>query len=692
MVMSPRDPYKYFRVEARELLEGLQRGVAALASADHAADLVPSLLRLAHTLKGASRVVKLPDVSDLAHRLEDILAPYRDSAASPAPAQLAELHRLLTAIAAGLSGIDQPPAAPATTPAATTSVPVAAPALLDSVRLQVAEVDAVLASVTGTAAELAALRTDFRGFEHTTQQARLLQAQAARSRANATGHETAPRLQMDAADLATNLEAVRQRVASRVDRLNRGLQRLHEDTGRLRLIPTEALLTFLERTVRDAAQALGKRVQLHVDNRTPRLDTPVFAGLQEALLHIVRNAIAHGIETPAARQAAGKPSEGCVRVRITRGIGRLHVACEDDGRGIDIDAVRRAATAKGWLDADQAATPMDMAAAIGLLLRGGVTTTRTATEMSGRGVGLDAVRTAITRLGGELTIDSTPGRGTVVALEVPVVLSAIEALAVESGGAQFLVPLEAVQRVVRTEASVIHCTAQREELHLDGRVFPYASLHRLIPSPVDYTYPRRRHVTVALIQGESGVAAIGVDRLLGVIEAVVRQLPVLADASPYVAGASLGANGAPRLVLDADALTVAIGAAHAENATPAASHPSILIVDDSLTTRMLEQSILESAGYQVDVAVSGEDALRRLEEHHYDLLLVDVEMPGMDGFALIEHLRRNPAWRETPAILVTSRESREDRLRGLAIGAQDYVIKGEFDQRRLLRRIGELLA
>jgi two-component system chemotaxis sensor kinase CheA len=690
--MSQRDPYKYFRVEARELLEGLQRGVTALAGADRAPDLIPSLLRLAHTLKGASRVVKLPTVSDLAHRLEDILAPCRESGGPPPPAQLAELHQLLAAIADGLRGIDQPAAAPANAPTASPLAPVATPALLDSVRLQIAEVDAVLASVSGTAAELAALRVDFRGFEHTSQQARLLQAQAVRGRSSAAGYETGTRLQMDADDLATGIEAVRQRVASRVERLNRGLQRLHEDTGRLRLIPTEALLMFLERTVRDAAQALGKRVRLHTDNRTPRLDTPVFAGLQEALLHLVRNAIAHGIEAEAARQAAGKPLEGCVRVRITRGIGRLHVVCEDDGRGIDIEAVRRAAKAKGWLDAGQAVAPMDMAAAIDLLLRGGVTTTRTATEMSGRGVGLDAVRAAITRLGGELTIASTPGRGTVVSLNVPVVLSAIEALAVESGGAQFLLPLETVQRVVRAEATAIHHTAQREELHLDGRVFPYAALHRLIPSAVEHTHPRRRHVTLVIIQGETGAAAVGVDRLLGVSEAVVRPLPVLADASPYVAGASLGANGAPRLVLDAGALAVAIGAADAENATPAVSHPSILIVDDSLTTRMLEQSILESAGYQVDVAVSGEDALRRLQEHRCDLLLVDVEMPGMDGFALIEHLRRDPAWRQTPAILVTSRESRDDRLRGLAIGAQDYVIKGEFDQRRLLRRIGELLA
>ncbi len=688
--MTPRDPYRYFRVEARELLEGLRHGVAGLASAGRDPDRVPSLLRLAHTLKGAARVVKLITVSDLAHRLEDILAPCRESGALPAPGQLAELRELLEAIAASLAGIEQPAAARAAAPVATTSGAAPAPVLSDTVRLQVTEVDAVLAGVAGTAAALAELRGDFRGFDHTTQQARLLQALAARSRTTADAGEIATRIQTDAGDLARGLERVRQRVASRVERLGRDLQRLHEDTGRLRLIPTEALWTFLERAARDGAQALGKRVRLEAGSRTPRLDTPVFAGLQEALLHLVRNAVAHGIEPAPARLAAGKPAEGCIRVRIEHGIGRLSVVCEDDGGGIDTDAVRRAAVAKGWIESGPAA-PLDMAAAILLLLRGGVTTTRAVTEMSGRGVGLEVVRAAVARLGGELTISSTPGRGTVVTLDVPVQLSAIEALAVESGGAQILLPLESVQRVVRTEAAAIRRPAQREELHLDDRVLPFAALHRLIPSPAENPRSRCSHVTVVIIQSETGEAAVGVDRLVSAIEAVVRPLPALADVAPFVAGASLGADGAPRLVLDARALVAAIGAIEVETAAPAATHPPILVVDDSLTTRMLEQSILESAGYAVDLAVSGEEALRRLGERRYGLLLVDVEMPGMDGFTLIGQLRRDPAWRDIPAILVTSRESRNDRERGFAVGAQDYVIKGEFDQRRLLRRIGELL-
>lgn len=685
--MAVRDPYKYFRVEARELLEGLQRGVAGLETPGGDPDRIPALLRLAHTLKGAARVVRLTAVSDLAHRMEDILAPCRETAAPPPREQLVELHRLLAAIAAGLAVIDQPAPAPAEASAATPAT--AAPALLDTVRLQVAEVDTALAGMADLASELEALRGDFRGFAHAAQQARLLRALAARSRPGGGDFGTSARLQVDAGDLAAGLDEARQRASARVERLDRDLRRLHEDTGRLRLIPTKALQAFLERTVLDAAQALGKRVQIDVATRAPRLDSSVFAGLQEALLHLVRNAVAHGIETGAARLAAGKPVEGCIRVNLTHNAGRLRVVCEDDGGGIDTEAVRRAAVARGWIEAASAAL-LDMAEAIRLLLRGGVSTTRTATEMSGRGVGLDVARAAVARLGGGLTIHSVAGRGTSVVLEIPVALAAIEALAVESGGVQFLLPLESVQRVVRAESGAIRSAAGREELHLENRAIPYAGLHRLTAVRGEPSRRSHRHVTAVVLA--DAAAAIGVDRLLGATEAVVRPLPALAETAPFVTGASLGADGAPRLVLEARALAEAIGGAVAETAPPSVTRQPILVVDDSLTTRMLEQSILESAGYTVDLAVSGEDALKRLHERRYGLLLVDIEMPGMDGFALIRQLRGDPVWRDIPAILVTSRESNEDRQRGLEIGAQDYVIKGEFDQRRLLRRVGELLS
>ncbi|HYC69682.1 MAG TPA: response regulator [Opitutaceae bacterium] len=687
--MTAKDPYRYFRVEARELLAGLQEGIARLGGGGHDPELISLLLRLAHTLKGAARVVRLLAISDLAHQLEAILGPGREQGMPPAPEQRAELNRLLSALAAGLAAIDRPAAETAPSPAAP-AIPAPAP-LLDTVRLQVAEVDGVLAGVAGAAGELESMRSALIGFDSASRQARLLQALAGRGRTGPTPAETAARLHVDAADLAAGLDRARQRVAGRAERLRRDLRRLHEDAACLRLIPTTALAGFLEQAVRDAGQALGKLARLEFVSRTSRLDSAVFVGLQQALLHLVRNAVAHGIEPAAARRAAGKAPDGRVRVRVERTARRLRVTCEDDGRGIDTEALTRVARAKGWLPPGEANT-LEMGAAIRLLSRGGVTTTSTPTEMSGRGVGLETVRAALARLGGDLRLASTPGAGTTATLDLPVSLSALEVLAVETGSLQVLLPLDAVDRVVRAEAAALHRAGPGEQLHLDGRVVPYVELARLVPAPGENARRRSRHLTAVILQGEQGPVAVGVSHTVGVTEAVVHPLPALADVAPYVSGASSGPGGAPRLLLDPAALAQAVEAAAALPAEPAPARPRILVVDDSLTTRMLEQSILESAGYAVDLAVSGEEALQRLCTRRYGLVLVDVEMPGMDGFTLIERLRREPAWRDLPAILVTSRESPADRERGRAAGAQDYVIKGEFDQQRLLTRIAELLS
>lgn len=689
--MSSRDPYKYFRIEARELLEGLQRGIVELgAEGGELRQVLPPLLRQAHTLKGAARVVRLTDLSDLAHRLEDLLAACRDSGAPPAPDARAEMQRLIAAIAANLAKVA--PSSPEGGETPTAAAEAAPTVLAETVRLQLAEVDAVLSGVADTSAELAAMRADFRGFDRACQQARLIPALASRRPAAAVERENAARLQSEAVELAAGLDGLRQRLDSRMERIGQEVRRLHEDASRLRLISAEALWAHLERTLRDASQTLGRRVRLETISRTPRFDTPVFAVLQEALQHLVRNAIVHGIEPEPGRRAAGKPVEGRILVRIDHGPGRLVVRCEDDGCGIDPKAVGEAAAAKGWLAAGSA-TPPTMDEAIRLLLRGGLTTTDTPTQMSGRGVGLDTVRAAVARIHGEMAIRSTPGRGTVVTLDLPVALSALETLVVETGGVKMLLPLEAVRFVARSSPAEIRRSGKSEELCVGNEVMTYAALHRLLPAFADTLRPPRGPLNVVVIGDGTARAAIGVDRLLGATETVIRPLPALADAVPFVAGASLDASGAPLLLFEARALIMAIRNIGTEPApTSTVMRPPILVVDDSLTTRMLEQSILESAGYAVDLADSGEDALRRLRERRYGLLLVDIEMPGMDGLALLEQVRREPAWRAIPAILVTSRESREDRQRGLSAGAQDYVVKGEFDQRRLLQRIGELLS
>jgi two-component system chemotaxis sensor kinase CheA len=314
------------------------------------------------------------------------------------------------------------------------------------------------------------------------------------------------------------------------------------------------------------------------------------------------------------------------------------------------------------------------------------------TELSGRGIGLDVVRDAATRLGGEVTVTTEATEGTTVTLEVPLSLVSFEALAVEAAGITAFVPLDAVSQTLRVRSADIHLSERGESLTYNGAVIPFLSLATILAEPVSAAQPGVAW-SVVVVEGRGSAAAIGVHRLFGTSSIVVRPLPPFLVISAVISGVWLDADGNPKLVLDPDELVAEARRERRPDPVSAGGPDSpVLVIDDSLTTRMLEQSILESAGYSVDVASSGEEALAMAQSKRYLLFLVDVEMPGMDGFTFIEHTRVHPQLREIPAVLVTSRSSHEDRQRGLDAGASAYITKGEFDQGGLLDRIRALTA
>jgi two-component system chemotaxis sensor kinase CheA len=273
---------------------------------------------------------------------------------------------------------------------------------------------------------------------------------------------------------------------------------------------------------------------------------------------------------------------------------------------------------------------------------------------------------------------------------VPLSVASFHALIVEASGGTMAIPLDAVRGSLRVTREEVIRTAQRESLCFDGETIPLAALPHAASAihPSAGSLPRSSTVVVG---GRTGVAAFTVDRVVGTAQIVMRPLPELAPAFGVVAGATLDAVGDPVLVLDPDSLVAGAQRPGAVTIEAAPSRVSVLVVDDSLTTRMLEQSILESAGYEVDLATSGEEALHKARLARYALFLVDVEMPGMDGFTLIERIHADPALQHIPSILVTSRSSPEDRQRGHDVGAQAYIVKSEFDQGVLLERIRRLV-
>jgi two-component system, chemotaxis family, sensor kinase CheA len=377
-----------------------------------------------------------------------------------------------------------------------------------------------------------------------------------------------------------------------------------------------------------------------------------------------------------------------VTLEVRRRGNRVSFACRDDGRGVDLEAVRRVAQRRGLLSAEtQQLGPEDV---LRLLLKGGISTSGTVTEVSGRGIGLDIVREAANRLGGEVSVRTEARTGTTLEIAVPVSLSSLDALVVEAGDQAAAIPLDAVRRTVRVSAADVVRTAEGESILFDGKVIPFAPLaHPLCARTTASPTPRAWSAVV--VESGGALAAVGVDRLLGTENVVLRPLPKLTPADPLMAGASLDAEGNPQVVLAPQALVAAVHHLGTEVEAAPALRPPILVIDDSLTTRMLEQSILELAGYEVDLATSGEEALEKARRRRYALFLVDVEMPGMDGFAFITQTRADPELRKVPAVLVTSRSSPEDRQRGETVGAQAYIVKSEFDQTALVERIRTLV-
>jgi two-component system chemotaxis sensor kinase CheA len=674
------DPYRYFRLEARELLDQCAQTVLELEKGGPGAALIQRLLRLMHTLKGAARVVRQAEIADLAHAIEAALAPFRDTATGvthddirPVRDHLDDIERRLRMLSpvehAALAGAKPPPDEP-----------------LRTIRADIVEMDMVLDGVVETHGLLTRLRDAGRGLEQAQRLAEVLQAQLAVQR----HHGGAPeRLHAIADELQRKVGSVERSLGSTVDQMDRELQQLRDAAERLRLVPVGSLFTVLERTALDAARALGKQVKFVARGGEMRLDSHMLGAIQSALIQLIRNAVAHGVERTEARQRAGKPDIGEVGISISRRGRRIVFECRDDGGGLDLEAIRGVAVRCGVAGPD--ASHADTASLIRLLLHGGITTSETVTEVSGRGIGLDVVRETIERLGGEVAVRTERGQGSVFELVVPSSLAALEVLIVEAGDSGAVaIPLDSVRGTARVGAHDILPAAPGAAVLYGEQAVSFMALSAVL----DGTHrPIRDRSSMVILAGVDGLAAIGVDRLLGTANLVVRPLPDELRASAVIAGVAFDAEGNPQLVLDPNGVVSASrrGALAQSEAAAAPMRPRILVIDDSLTTRMLEQSILESAGYEVDVALSAEEGLRVAHRARYALFLVDVEMPGMDGFTFVEKIRSDPALSEIPAILVTSRAAPEDLQRGHAVGSQGYVVKSEFDQAKLLALIKPLV-
>lgn len=494
--------------------------------------------------------------------------------------------------------------------------------------------------------------------------------------------------------LEQDLERLRQQLGASRKALEQAATPLERSIRQVRMLPFQQACDGLQRTVRDLAVASGRRIHLAIEGGDLELDRGTLEALRAPLLHLVRNAVDHGIELPAERVAAGKSAEGQITVSATAEANRVRVRVADDGRGLDLAAVAAQGKAHG-LDVSESPE-----AVVDLIFAPGVSTASSVTALSGRGVGLDVVRTTVTALRGSVTVRSTPGEGTQFDLFLPLTTSVFSALLLRIGRTPLAVDVESVVRVLPVTATDALWVDNRYVLVIDERQVPVLPLHQLLDlaeSALPGAESSAAQMAVVMTNGTREVAFL-VPEVIGNEEVVAKPLGKRLSGLRFVTGASALPNGEVALILSPAALIAAASGAAVTQATLEAAERSrerrrrrILVVEDSMTTRMLETSVLQAAGYDVVSAADGVDAWALLEAGGIDLIVSDLEMPRMDGFTLTETVRSTAATRDIPVILLTARGSDQDKLRGLQAGADAYLVKSAFDQQVLLETIKRLL-
>jgi two-component system chemotaxis sensor kinase CheA len=688
-------------------VEELEGHVAALnrdflelerATTERRDDLLHALLRTTHTIKGASRAAAVPVVEHATHALEEILIALRDHSIADSPLLYEMLFGVTDAMAdigerlargqslagAPLEGflprladlapaISTAPVSSRTLAADSARSRGAAPAASDAIRVRSGHVDDLVEQVS----EL--LVTWRRQGERA---------------------EQVDRIRAMAAAMATRSDAERRRLVGALDRfasvqqsdahkLAGDLKQLDASIKRLRMVPfNEACLT-LERAVRDLANAASKSVSLVLRGADVELDRAVLDGLRDPLLHLVRNAVDHGIEPPDERASKAKATTGVVTVTATLRGAEVLVTVSDDGRGLDLEGIRSQLRRRGL------AVPSSDRELAQSIFTQGLSTARTITDVSGRGVGLDVVKRAVETLRGTIEVSFEPGHGTTFALAVPLTLSALRAVLVRVAGSVFALPGSSVRKLLRVASGDIATVGSVQTVLVDGvavAVSPLAELLGMTSTPL----PSGGKAALVVIGAHGVEIAVVVDELLEEREVVVQSVGPRLAAVGTASGVTVLPSGRLALILSPSVL-VARARATARAPTlfaDAVADPRarrVLLVDDSLTTRTLERSILESAGYVVLVAADGVEAWALLQERGADVVVSDVEMPRMDGFTLTETIRSSTRFRETPVVLVTGLARAEDRARGMEVGANAYLVKSAFDQANLLETIRQFL-
>jgi chemosensory pili system protein ChpA (sensor histidine kinase/response regulator) len=695
-----------FRVEAGEHLDAAETAVAALRAGPTAAEPHAELRRRLHTLKGASATVGLTAIAALAHTAEEAI----DAAPRAGPPSAADVERIAEAVEAlrarATADLDSPaPATAAATPGATSGDAAAAGGSVSRRERHLLRVEAErLEAAMDDLGELLLSRTrmerrlmDLEGLIRDARAVRRGLAAAALDvgRPETTGRGQVALREMDGqyGAVLTGLERLRATLTAETATLQSVTAALRARMLDVRMGPARSLLARVGPTAREAARREGKRVETEVAGGDVDLDQIIVDRVGEALLHLVRNAVAHGIEHPDVRERLGKPAAGRVWVEARAGRASVEIDVSDDGGGIDPARVRKALVASGFARAEDVAR-LDDERVLRRIFEPGLSTRGDADELAGRGVGLDAVAATVADLGGEITVESTAGRGARFHIWLPSTAALTHALLFKVGGHVYAVPAAAVVEIIHVELITADRADRGEPLHFGERDIPLVRLRPILGG--DFPPGGLRRGPVIVLEHDGERFAITCHKVIGTREIVVKSLGPLLGRLPLFAGATISGGGTVQLLLDVGELhELARDRRRIRRARSLTPRPlvgrRVLIADDSRSVREALAAMLAQAGFAVEVAADGWEAWERLQDRAFDVLITDLEMPRVHGWDLIAKCRTDPALRRLPIVVLTARTGDHGRQRAMRAGADAFSGKPPA-RRAILDQIADALA
>jgi len=738
-----------FRAELSEHVQTMTDGLLALEQGSIAGEQRQSTLentfRAAHSLKGAARAVGITVIEQLAHALEGILDAMQRDAIELTPQLFTACYQALDAIQAvqavyeagettppvqALQALavlepfrstkqvqpkDEPPVEAMVLPEDVSPVSIAS-AVDETIRVSVGKLDVLMARLT----EL--IVTKIRAEQHLTQLNHVQEFLARWQREWMVVRDAYGKLarQGDQGDgRGKDMERLMGYIGASQERLrevnalvntmareyaNDSMQmslvidELEEEIKRVRMLPISTITGPFGRMVRDMAREAGKEARLRIVGSETELDKQVLEQIKDPLIHLLRNAVDHGIELPEEREVAGKPRQGTI-IFTAEQLGQDVVICvSDDGANLDLKAIRQVVAQHDRID-PQSLTEAELVDAI---FRPGISTSRIITDISGRGVGLDVVRRNVEALQGRVYVEWKPGSGASFTLRLPVRLTSSRGLLVHASGELFAIPLNNVERIIQISPQEITPLEGQDTVRYNGQPIPLVWLDDVLELPRGDVQTAEMRIPIVILSAIERRMAFAVDGLAGEQEVVVKGLGSQLARVGGIVGATIMGTGDVVLILNVDDL-IRLGLqgerrsvlkALEDTTSPAdirARH-RILIVDDSITTRTLEKNILEAIGYNIQVATDGQEALDIIAASGVpDLIVSDIIMPRVDGFELTKQVKEDPKTTDVPVILVTSLGSSEDKAHGIEVGADAYIVKSAFDQGSLLETIEQLI-